>query len=74
MSRILVGHTKLTHRHLMSRNNQQPACKNVQPDIDNQKFPPGVSPMERQQKKIKYPEQYKKLTGKDWTGKDNEVS
>ena len=29
LSRICIGHTRLNHRHLMSRNNQQPTCGNV---------------------------------------------
>ena len=28
-SRIRIGHTVLTHRNLMSRNNQQPTCGNA---------------------------------------------
>ena len=26
---IFIGHTKVTHRHLMSRNNQKPTCGNA---------------------------------------------
>ena len=29
LSRIRIGHTKLTHEHLMSRNNQQLTCGNA---------------------------------------------
>ena len=29
MRRIRIGHTRLTHGHLMSRNNQQPTSGNV---------------------------------------------
>ena len=29
LSRLCIGHTRLTHEHLMSRINQQPTCKNA---------------------------------------------
>ena len=29
LNRIRIGQTRLTHGHLMSRNNQQPTCGNV---------------------------------------------
>ena len=29
LSRLHIGHTRLTHRHLMSRNDQYPACRNI---------------------------------------------
>ena len=29
LSMICIGNTRLTHKHLMSRNNQQPTCRNA---------------------------------------------
>ena len=29
MSKIWIGHTRLTHAHLMSRNEQPPSCRNA---------------------------------------------
>ena len=61
LSGLRIGHTRLTHGYLMSRNDQQPTCKNcgmLKPETGNQTFFPRVQPMEGQRL---------------WIGKDNEV-
>ena len=39
-------------------------CAMQKPDTNNQKFPHGVPPMQKDQKKKQYPERYKNVTGK----------
>ena len=55
LSRIHIGHTRLTHGHLMTRNSQKPTCGSA--TCGNQKFnnktlPTRLPPIEGQQKEI----------------------
>ena len=49
-NRIRIGHTRLTHSRLMSKNNQQPTCRND----NNKTLPLRLPSMEEQQKEIQY--------------------
>ena len=51
LSMICIGHTRLTHWHLMSKNNQQPTCRNQR--ITIKKLPKRMPSM-GQQIEIKY--------------------
>ena len=57
--RIRIGHNRLTHGHLMSRNNQQPTCGNAacgKRRLTIKPLPTRLSPVEGQQKETQYPE------------------
>ena len=46
LSRIRIGHTRLTHGHLMSRNDQPPTCIIRKPNTNNKTLPTRLPPME----------------------------
>ena len=54
LSRFCIEHTRLTDRHLMTRNDQQLACTKCdmwKPETDNETLPPGM-PQWRDSKKV----------------------
>ena len=58
LSKIRIRHTRLTHRHLMPRNIQQPTCGNAAYQNKRLKIKHCLQdrpPMEGQQKKTHYP-------------------
>ena len=62
------GHTRLTHGHLMSRNDQQPTWKNAAYGNRTLTIKPyfgGIIPIERQKEKCNIQSDIKTLLGKD---------
>ena len=51
--RLSIGNTRITHRQLISRNDQQQTCANdhVEQETHNKKMTRRVLPMERYQRK-----------------------
>ena len=69
LSRLCIGHTRLTHGHLLTRNDLQPTCTNAA--CRNQT----LTVLKRATPKVQNPDKYKNTTGKRLLNrKDTEVS